>query len=135
MSKAIPTVQRFMTCDPHSVDEETLLSEAQNIMKDQDVRHLPVMKGKDVCGILSDRDIKYALGLLNADPKNIHVKDICHRNLYMTTPHTPIDQVTTEMAEHHYGCTVVVDNNNLVGIFTTVDACSALSEIVRERFH
>jgi acetoin utilization protein AcuB len=33
------------------------------------------------------------------------------------------------MAEHKYGSAVVMEGNQVVGIFTTVDACRALAEL------
>jgi acetoin utilization protein AcuB len=37
------------------------------------------------------------------------------------------------MAEHKYGSAIVVQNGQVVGVFTTVDACRALSELLGTR--
>ena len=133
MSKSVPIVQKFMTYDPVSVDSTTPLTQAQTLMQKKDIRHLPVMEDNEVLGIISDRDIKYALSLIQSDPNKVQVKDICHTNLCTAEPSTPIDLVAKEMAEHHYGCTVVLQNNKLVGIFTTIDACRALAQVLEQK--
>jgi len=40
-------------------------------------------------------------------------------------------EVCAEMAEHKYGCAVVLQRDKVIGIFTTVDACRALGELLR----
>jgi acetoin utilization protein AcuB len=48
---------------------------------------------------------------------------------YTVGPGTPLDEVVSTMAEKKFGSAVVVQNNKIVGIFTTVDACQALSDL------
>jgi len=132
MSKAIPSIQKFMTFNPHSASIDHTISDVQKLMDDYKIRHVPIMKGEEIYGIISDRDIKYAMGLVNTDPKRLKAGDVCRTNIYMTEPDTPIDKVASEMAENLYGCTIVVENNTLAGIFTTVDACRALAEVVNQ---
>ena len=133
MSKPIPTVQKFMTYNPYSINDDAAITEAVNLMEDKKIRHIPVMKENKIFGILSDRDIKLALSIADTDPENIKVGDICHAHLYQVAPDAPLNQVANEMAEHHYGCAVVLQNNKLVGIFTAVDACRALATILEQR--
>ena len=133
MSKSVPTIQKFMTCEPVSIDGRSSVAEAQGLMKEKNIRHLPVMDGPKVIGIVSDRDIHQVTSLLDVDPNKLAVEDICQTHVYSAAPDTPLDHVADEMAEHHYGSAVVVQNGKLVGIFTTVDACAALSQILRQR--
>lgn len=135
MSKSVPTIQKYMTYEPVSIDGASCMAEAQTLMKEKKIRHLPVMDGKKVIGIVSDRDILQATSLLDADPNKVAVEDICQTHVYSTTPETPLDHVADEMAQHHYGSAVVVQNGKLVGIFTTVDACLALAQVLRQRSH
>jgi acetoin utilization protein AcuB len=44
-----------------------------------------------------------------------------------------LDVVADALAEHKYGSAVVIQNDKVVGIFTTNDACRALSELLRSR--
>ena len=58
----IPTVQSVMTPFPFSLDQGASLREAQQMMRSHEVRHLPVVAGSQLTGVLTDRDLKRALG-------------------------------------------------------------------------
>lgn len=134
MSKEIPTVQKFMSYDPVSLDADKAIVDAENLMRDNGIRHLPIVEDGQVVGILSDRDIKLAKSIVQAADA-IQVRHICQSDVYSVEPNTPLDVVVDTMADHQYGSAVVVQNGKLVGIFTTVDACRTLAEITRQRYH
>jgi CBS domain-containing protein len=52
---------------------------------------------------------------------------------YAVSPDSPLDEVVATMAQHKYGCAVVMQNGKLVGIFTTVDVCRAFAEMLHGR--
>lgn len=135
MSKAEPTIQKFMTCQPHAVEAGETVQNASKMMKDLGIRHLPVMEKGKVTGIISDRDIKTALSLMESNPRLLLVKDISHDQPYVTSPDTQLSDVVREMADKAYGSAIVADNGKLVGIFTTVDACRALAAVLEVRYH
>ena len=133
--KKEPTIQKYMTTEPRSIDAGESVRRAKTIMSDLGVRHLPVMNKGEVAGILSDRDIKLAAGIMGADTDKMLVIDICPENPYTVHPDASLKDVAKTMADKHYGSAIVMQNNKLVGIFTTVDACRALAEIIETRFH
>ena len=133
--KAIPKLTRYMTKIPFAINSEATLDEAMNVMKDKDIRHLPVLKNGKVFGLVSDRDLQSVSAFAGANPRQIRVGDICNDEMYITKPDTPVDQVASEMASRRIGSAMVMDNGKLVGIFTTTDACQALSDICQVRFH
>lgn len=135
MSKAEPTVQKYMTTQPYSIEPTKNLKEAQELMKKYNIRHLPVIADGKVAGILSDRDIKLTSGFEEVDIAEVSVADICVTKPYIVSPDSLLTEVAEEMASKHYGSAVVVQNSKLVGIFTTVDACRALVAEVRMRHH
>jgi acetoin utilization protein AcuB len=53
-------------------------------------------------------------------------------NVYTVGPDAPLDVVVAEMAEHKYGSAIVTNGPTIEGIFTTVDACRALVDALRE---
>ncbi|WP_138468280.1 CBS domain-containing protein [Poseidonocella sp. HB161398] len=57
-------VSAIMTAEPRSVEVSASLAEAMRIMTDGDFRHLPVMLGRELVGILSMRDIPTQYRLL-----------------------------------------------------------------------
>jgi acetoin utilization protein AcuB len=131
--KAIPTIQKYMTVLPHTIGFDQTLEKAQNMMREYQIRHLPILKGGKLVGILSDRDIKLILSFADVDPKKITVDEAYTPDPYITQVSTSLDEVASHMAEHKYGCALVTDNNKLVGIFTEVDAMKALSELLNTR--
>ncbi len=135
MSKAEPTIQKFMTCQPNAVESNVTVLNVQKMMSNLGIRHLPVMEDGEVIGIVSDRDIKMALSLVEANPSLLLVKDICHEHPYVVDPDALLSHVVRHMAEKRYGCAMIMQNKKLVGIFTTVDACHALAVVLETRFH
>lgn len=135
MSKVEPVIQKYMTTVPYSIDSSQSVRAAEQMMSDKKIRHLPVMQGDQLFGILSDRDIKLAMAFFEADSKLVKVADICKEKPFVVEPDAKLHEVLDEMAEHHYGSALVVQNHKLVGIFTTVDACMGFSKVLQQRFH
>jgi acetoin utilization protein AcuB len=133
MSKAIPTIQKYMTTSPHSVGVEQPLSIAHAMMHEHSIRHLPVLHGGKLVGLLTDRDLHLVESLAGVDPTKVKVEDAMSTVVYATKPETPLDEVVSTMGEHKYGSAVIMQNEKVVGIFTTVDVCRALAELLRSR--
>ena len=100
-------------------------------MREHNIRHLPVKGNGKLVGILTERDIDFALRVDGKTPAEMYVKDAYIPDPFVTAPETPVANVAARMAHDHIGCALVVDNERLVGIFTTVDACRVLSEVLR----
>ncbi len=133
MSKPIPTIQKFMTTQPHSIGREQTMAVAHKMMRDHKFRHLPVLEAGRLVGILSDRDLHLVESLKDVDPESVLVEDAMSESVYAVEPDAPVDTVVTKMAENKYGCAVIMQNNKLVGIFTTVDVCRAFADMLHSR--
>ncbi len=131
--KAIPTVQKFMTHVPKSIGFDQTIAQASEFMQKLHLRHLPVLKGGQLIGILTDRDINLVLGFKDVDASVMKVEEAFTPDPYFTSPTAPLNEVVAQMAEKKYGCALVVDNGKLVGIFTEVDAYKALAELLETR--
>lgn len=131
--KAIPQVQKFMTHVPKSIGFDQTIAQASEFMRKLRLRHLPVLKGGKLVGILTDRDIKFVMSFSDVDPEKMTVEEAYTPEPYVTSPDAPLNEVVAQMAEHKYGCAIIVDNGKLVGIFTEVDAYKALSELLETR--
>lgn len=59
--KSIPAVQKYMTHVPKSIGYDQTLEQAREVMHTLRLRHLPVLQGGKLVGILSDRDINWSL--------------------------------------------------------------------------
>lgn len=124
-----------MSTNPHSISAEQNLGAAVALMDRYKIRHLPVLNGGRVMGILSDRDIKFALSFSETHPNEMKVSDIAREEVYVVKPDSKLAEVVSYMATRKLGSAVVMDNEKLVGIFTAVDGLTALADVLDERSH
>lgn len=123
-------IRELMTAMPHSIGYDQKLALAQEMMKKYSIRHLPVQKGGNLVGILSERDINLALALDQDYADRLIVEDVSTSEPYIVSPDTKLSEVASKMSVEKIGCTLVVENKKLVGIYTTVDACRDLARLV-----
>jgi len=133
MTKPIPTVQKYMTTTPLTIGREQTIERAAAMMSENRVRHLPVLEGGHLVGVLSERDVAMIQNLAGVDPKIVRVEEAMSLLPYAVAPDAPLDVVVSEMAEKRIGSAVVMQNAKVVGIFTAVDAMTALAVLLRTR--
>jgi acetoin utilization protein AcuB len=132
MSKAIPSIQNYMTSSPHTVGTDQTLAHAHALLRQHKIRHLPVLRGGDLVGMLTERDLALVEALKDVDSSEVLVEEAMSTGVYAVAPDAPLDQVVSEMAAKKYGSAVVVQNNRVVGIFTNVDLCTAFVQLLRK---
>ena len=130
MSKVIPSIQKYMTTSPHTVGSDQTLAHAHRLLREHTIRHLPVLRGGKLVGMLTERDLALVESLKDVDASKVLVEEAMSTSLFQVSPDAPLDQVVAEMAAKKYGSAVVVQNQNVVGILTNVDVCSALAELL-----
>jgi acetoin utilization protein AcuB len=123
-------IQDHMTPAPITIGRAQSLSEAARKMHEHHVRHLPVLEGGYLFGILSERDIDLVEALPDVDPDKVTVEEAMTQDPYTVRPDTPVREVAAAMAEHKYGTAVVMQEGRVVGIFTTVDALRMLAAML-----
>lgn len=129
----VPTVSKFMSMTPYTVGSDQTLQHAHILMHDHHIRHLPVLRGGQVVGMLSERDLALIEAFKDIDPRAVKVEEAMSTGVYEVQPETPLDVVVAEMASKKYGSAVVVKDRKVVGILTTVDVCSALAQLLHGR--
>lgn len=130
--KQIPKIDKFMTPMPHSINVEMTVNSAKEMMNKYGIRHLPVLAGGKLVGVITDRDLKLIASLSS---ENIKVEEAMVSDPYSVTPDSPLDAVVFEMAERKLGCAVVQqENGKVVGIFTATDGLRAFGETLQARF-
>ena len=132
MTKPIPTIQKYMTRTPHTIGQEQTLQVAHDVMREHGVRHLPVLEGGKLVGLLSQRDLHLVETLRDVDPATTTVDEAMTTDVYITGPDVALDEVALQMAEHKYGSAVIVERGKVLGMFTTVDALKALVSLAKE---
>ncbi len=126
-----PNVARFMSATPVVVEQERTLAEAHDLMRRHGIRHLPVLDRGRLVGVVSQRDLYLLETLRGVDIATERVAEAMTADPFTTSPDAPLDAVAAEMADHKYGCAVVMEDGGVVGVFTTVDALRALATLLR----
>lgn len=130
-------VGKRMMRNPVWVEENDSMKKAMDLLKERGIRHLPVLKGDKLVGIVSERDIKQA----SPSPATaleireiyylldrVTIKQIMTRRPYTVSPSAPIEEAALIMREKKIGCLPVVDDGRLVGILTETDILDAFIE-------
>ena len=122
----------IMTTSPICVTIRTRLGEAIGVMHENDVRHLPVLDGERLVGILSDRDLRAlwdpALDVRIGDGRvyDRRVSDFMSSDTITVAEEDDIDTVIEAFIDHKIGAVPVVDaEGGLVGIISYLDILQA----------
>jgi len=127
----MPSISRYMTQRPLTIDRLATLTDAERVMRDHKIRHLPVVDKGSLCGIVSERDVRLLSAAPGIDPDTTLVHAAMTDHPFTVTSDAPLDEVLEIMAEHKYGSVVVLGRDGIEGIFTAVDACGAFADVIR----
>jgi acetoin utilization protein AcuB len=127
----MPSLSRYMSYQPWTIRRDAELARARAMMREHHIRHLPVLEGGELVGILSERDLAvfergrgFATGAT--------VEDAMTQEVQTAQASDPVDKIVEGMVADKRGCVVVIDRHNQVeGIFTTIDGLQILSEVLR----
>jgi acetoin utilization protein AcuB len=125
------TVERFMTANPVAIASDRTLAEAHRVMRERQIRHLPVVDSGRLVGVVSQRDLYLLETLQGVDPDAERVGEAMTAEPFTVAPDAPLEDVASVMAERKYGSAVVLQGGEVVGLFTTVDALRALATVSR----
>jgi acetoin utilization protein AcuB len=125
-----PTVRQHMTASPHTISTRQPLSRARAVMLYHQIRHLPVLDGGRIVGLISERDLLLAESLPGVNPTDVMVEEAMVQDVFTATPDEPVAEVVKTMAQRKLGSAVVVDGERVVGVFTTIDALLALTRLL-----
>ena len=131
-------VRDVMSRDVHTVKRNDELAIADALMKQERVRHLPVLdEDGGVCAVVSQRDLfrgalLRALGYGSRAEelmlKQVSVKEAMSAEIQTTAPDTPVADAARLMIERKIGCLPVIENGRLVGIVTETDFVRLVAE-------
>ncbi len=123
-------IRDMMTKNPMTVDSETLVIDAQKIMKENNIRRLPVVDKGKLLGIITKHDLLEAspspatslsVHELNYLLSKMKVKEIMKKDPVTLTPDTPFEEALRLGQDKRIGSFPVVENGKLVGIATESD--------------
>lgn len=121
------TIEELMTPTPETIGRKQPLAVAHRMMRDRQIRHLPVLDAGKVVGIVTDRDLHLIETLKGTDINTVAVEEAMTPDPYCVPRTAVLENVVREMARHKYGSVLVVDEDRVVGIFTAVDALRAFA--------
>lgn len=137
-------IRDYMTTPLIAVDTTTSIRVAQQLMEDQQVRHLPVVHENKLVGILSSGDLRRA-GPSTTTTLSIWeiarlwdaviVEQVMSRQVIRVHMDTPVTHAAQLMITYHFNSLPVVDERDFpVGIITEVDLFRLLIDAAkRER--
>ena len=129
-------VHAILTPDPYSLPPEAGLDEAMNLMDQHDIRHVPVVAGGRLVGVVSNRDLLEATGWKKNGvwrscgpdaPRRLG--EIMQASPVTLDPHDSVVAAAIEMSLRRIGCLPVVENGRLIGIVTETDLMRAFVEV------
>jgi acetoin utilization protein AcuB len=128
-----------MTRNPVTADSETLVLDAQRIMKENNIRRLPIVDKGKLVGIVTKHDLLEAspspatslsVFELNYLLAKMKVKEIMKKNPMTLTPDTPFEEALRLGQEKKIGSFPVVENGKLVGITTESDIIRFVTRVL-----
>jgi CBS domain-containing protein len=136
----IMVVAEIMTEDPISVEDTTPIRQVIATLFEQDIRHLPVLEGAELIGIVSDRDLRgfLAPAMLELEkPEEVQrrlagpISAVMNSDVVSVTPETDIQELIGVMLDQKVGAVPVVrpGTQQLVGIVSYVDVLRAAESL------
>ena len=127
----MPPIKGWMTPFPYSIDAEQPLVRAREMMREHDIRHLPVKRDESLVGVISAHRIEAVRPAAGGErPPTVGEVAV---DAFVVDLSTPADRVLLEMAKRHADSALVTRQGNLVGIFTVTDACRVFGQYLRAR--
>ncbi|NOY94273.1 MAG: CBS domain-containing protein [Deltaproteobacteria bacterium] len=123
-------LEAVMTALPRVVAPTESLANARKLMDDNGIRHLPVAVDGRLRGMVREHDLAFVENRPGVDPATTPVSEAMTANVYAVAPDCPLGEVFGTMADHRYDAVVVVDEDDVVGIVTTVDAMNVLAQLL-----
>jgi len=109
---------------------ESSLLEARRLMLGKGVKHIPVLEGSKLVGIIAESDIAKAIGLFRKVAKGRHwdaklkqfkVSDVMKTQVITAKADTPIGKIAKLMLENRISSVPIVEGEKLIGIVTKTD--------------
>jgi len=132
-------IKHWMTKDPITVTSDTLAVEAQKIMRENKIRHLPVVDKGKLVGVVTFRNLieaapssatSLSIHELNYLIMKIKIKDIMKKNVLTVSPEdTVIDAIALGAEKGIGGFPVIDEKGHLVGIVTQTQIDQAMIQL------
>ncbi len=122
-------ISKWMSPAPYTISAEASLMQARRRMEQHGIRHLPVLEGGALVGVISDRDLKLFSDVHDLNETDIPVREAMSTDVLSFGPETKVASVAAKMNVRKCGSAVVMKGREVVGIFTTVDALALIANL------
>jgi acetoin utilization protein AcuB len=137
------TARDLMTANPATVTPQASITEVWDLMRELEVRHVPVVQGGALVGMLSDRDlaaldIARMLAVEGSDVLREElatpITNVMSSDVIFVEPETEVSDVVGLLLEHKVGALPVIrpDTREVVGIISYIDVLRALRDRLEE---
>ena len=132
-------VSDYMTTEVTSVNESDTLLDATMVFLRSTLRHLPVLRGQQLVGVITERDVKqYAPSVLsgitseeyNRTLETTPISRVMTRDPVTVAPGQRVVEAARLLTSKRIGCLPVVEHGELRGIITTTDMLKLLMRIL-----
>jgi CBS domain-containing protein len=121
-------VREVMTSSVDWVTPETSVVEIAKLMKKADVGSIPICKGNQLTGIITDRDIVLKVVATGKDTKNTTAQEIMTTDIKSVTSNQDVHEAADLMAKYQIRRLPVVEQGKLMGIV-------AIGDLAIEKIH
>jgi CBS domain-containing protein len=137
MTTHASTVREAMTAFPTTISKDATVVDAARLMVTENVGSLPVVRGSELVGIVTDRDLVAEVLAKDLDPNKTLVADVCSEEPTVASPDEPLHAALQQMASEQVRRLPVVEDGRLVGILAQADVAreaepEATGELVEE---
>ncbi|MDX1676270.1 HPP family protein [Arsukibacterium sp.] len=126
------TVAELMTADPLCVQRSDSLKDAHDLMREKNIRHIPVIDANgSLAGMLTQKIMiakvmglmaQYGVAALERKEKQVLVSELMVTDFAAVTADQPLNEVVDFFVSNRHGCLPVVNaDNKIVGILTSSD--------------
>ena len=132
-------VGKKMTRNLVTVTGDTSILKVKNLLKQHNIDQLPVVEGRKLIGIITDRDIRanspspastLSVHELNYLLSNMKAADAMTRKVFTTTPGATIEEAARLINDKRVNSLPVVAGEELVGLITTCDLLNVLLDFM-----
>ncbi|HEV8462467.1 MAG TPA: CBS domain-containing protein [Gaiellaceae bacterium] len=110
-------IRELMTVRPRTVKAGDTIVDAAKLMRGEDAGIAPVVDGRRLIGVITDRDIAVRVIASEKDPATTHVEEIASENLVTIDPDQDLAEALRLMTQHHIRqLPVVEEDGTLIGM-------------------
>lgn len=113
-----------------TLNPRATLAQARALLDQHRIRHLLVLEGGKLAGIITDRDIRSVTSASSLE--KLRVGEVMTKNVITVGPETRIQEAAKLLLTHRIGGLPVVKRGELQGIITETDLLKALVEIMEQ---